>query len=66
MSADSGIHPSEHQNAFESAASKDKEKVWIIGGEHGFQPEGRQSGKGDQQEQLVNAITGWVKKRWPL
>ena len=65
-SADSGIHPSEHQNAFESAASEDKEKVWIIGGEHGFQPEGRQSGKGDQQEQLVNTITGWVKKRWPL
>ena len=65
-SADSGIHPSEHENAFNSAASKDKEKVWIIGGEHGFQPEGPQSGKGDQQEQLVNAITGWVEKRWPL
>ena len=65
-SADSGIHPSEHQNAFDSAASKDKEKVWIIGAEHGFLPEGSKGGKGDQREQWVNAITGWANKRWPL
>ncbi|MBI4444153.1 MAG: hypothetical protein HY649_12375 [Acidobacteria bacterium] len=65
-SADPGIHPSEHQKTFDSVASKDKEKVWIVGGEHGFQPEGPKAGNGDQREQTVNAIAGWAKKRWPL
>ncbi len=65
-SADSGIHRSEHEKAFQSVASKDKEKLWIIGGEHGFQPAGPAAGRGDQREQLLTAIEKWVKKRWPL
>jgi pimeloyl-ACP methyl ester carboxylesterase len=64
-SADSGIHPSEAQKTFDSVASTDKEKVWIVGGEHGFEPHGPKGGKGDQQEQLVTAIAAWVQKRWP-
>jgi pimeloyl-ACP methyl ester carboxylesterase len=65
-SADPGIHPSEAKKTFESAASKDKERVWIIGGNHGFAPEGPKAGKGDQREQAVNAIASWIQKRWPL
>ncbi len=65
-SADPGIHPSEAKKTWESVASKDKEKVWIIGGNHGFLPEGPQAGKGDQREQCVRAIASWAQKRWPL
>jgi pimeloyl-ACP methyl ester carboxylesterase len=65
-SADPGIHPSEAKKTFESAASKDKERVWIIGGNHGFLPEGPKAGKGNQREQCVNAIANWAKKRGPL
>lgn len=65
-SADPGIHPSEAKKTFESAASRDKERVWIIGGNHGFAPEGPKAGKGDQREQCVNAIASWAKKRWGL
>ena len=64
-SADSGILPSEAKKTFDSAASADKERVWIVGGEHGFEPHGPKGGKGDQQEQLVAAITAWAQKRWP-
>ncbi len=64
-SADPGIHPSVAKKTFESVVSKDKEKVWIIGGNHGFQPEGPKAGKGDQQEQAVKAIAEWARKRWP-
>jgi pimeloyl-ACP methyl ester carboxylesterase len=64
-SADSGILPEEGKKTFESVASKDKEKVFIIGGEHGYEPNGPKKGKGDQREQLLDAITKWVNKRWP-
>jgi len=64
-SADPGIHPSVAKKTFESVVSKDKEKVWIIGGNHGFEPEGPKAGKGDQKEQAVQAIAAWAKKRWP-
>jgi alpha-beta hydrolase superfamily lysophospholipase len=63
-SADPGIHPSEHHKAFESAASKDKEKAWIIGGNHSFLPEGPKAGEGDQREQTVDVISNWLGKRW--
>ncbi len=65
-SADAGIHPSEAKGAFEAAASKDKERVWILGGDHGFLPEGPKAGKGDQREQCISAIASWAKKRWPI
>jgi pimeloyl-ACP methyl ester carboxylesterase len=64
-SADSGIYPSEGQKTFDAAVSKDKEKVFIIGAEHGYQPAGPKAGKGDQQEQIVDAIAAWATKRWP-
>ena len=63
-SADSGIPPSEAKKTFESVVSADKERVWIVGGEHGFEPHGPKGGKGDQQDQLVSAITTWAQKRW--
>ncbi|MEO5894959.1 MAG: hypothetical protein ABIS06_04610 [Vicinamibacterales bacterium] len=64
-SADSGIPPSEAKKTFDAAVSSDKERVWIVGGEHGFEPHGPKGGKGDQQEQLVAAIAAWAQKRWP-
>ena len=64
-SADSGILPNEAENTFKSIASKDKERVFIIGGEHGYEPNGPKKGKGDQREQLLDAITKWANKRWP-
>ena len=64
-SADPGIHPSEAKKTFESVVSKDKERVWIIGGNHGFEPEGLKAGKRDQRDQCVKAIAQWARKRWP-
>lgn len=64
-SADSGIHRSEHERDFESVASKDKERLWIVGGEHGFEPHGPKAGRGDQRAQLIDALTRWANKRWP-
>jgi alpha-beta hydrolase superfamily lysophospholipase len=63
-SADPGIHRSEHEKTYESAATKDKEKVWILGGNHGFLPEGPKAGEGDQREQAVDAIGAWLAKRF--
>jgi pimeloyl-ACP methyl ester carboxylesterase len=63
-SADSGIWPSEGQKAFDAGASKDKEKLVIVGGEHSLAPDGPKAGKGDQREQFVNAVDRWAKKRW--
>ena len=65
-SADSGILPHEAEKTFEAVTSRDKERLWIVGGEHGYQPHGPKAGKGDQQDQLITAIDAWVKKRWPL
>jgi pimeloyl-ACP methyl ester carboxylesterase len=64
-SADSGILPSEAQKTFESVASRDKERVWIVGGEHGYEPNGPKAGAGKQRDELIDAITKWVKKRFP-
>jgi alpha-beta hydrolase superfamily lysophospholipase len=63
-SADPGIHPSEHQKTFESGGMKDKEKVWILGGNHGFIPEGPKAGEGDQRTQATDAISAWIAKRF--
>ena len=63
--ADPGVHASEGREAFRVAASKDKEIVWIEGGNHGFLPEGPKAGEGNQREQVVEAITNWIQKRWP-
>ena len=64
-SADSGILPNEAENTFKAVKSADKERVWIVGGEHGFEPHGPKAGKGDQQQQEVDAITKWAVKRFP-
>jgi pimeloyl-ACP methyl ester carboxylesterase len=64
-SADSGILPHEAEQTFKSVASKDKERAFIIGGEHGYEPHGPKKGKGDQRAQLLDAITKWANKRWP-
>lgn len=64
-SADSGILPHEAEQTFASAASRDKEKLWIVGGEHGYQPNGPKAGAGDQQRQLLAGLVAWAKKRWP-
>lgn len=63
-SADPGVHASEGRKAFESVVSQDKERVWIVGGNHSFLPEGPQAGEGNQREQLIEAMTEWINKRW--
>lgn len=64
-SADSGILPHEARSTFNAVVSKDKERVWIVGGEHGYEPNGPKAGAGGQQEQLIDAVTKWAKKRFP-
>jgi alpha-beta hydrolase superfamily lysophospholipase len=63
-SADSGIHRSEHERTFDSVASRDKERLWIVGGEHGLEPHGPKGGRGDQRAQFIDAVTKWATKRW--
>ncbi len=62
--ADSGIMLGEGQRTYDAAASKDKEKLVIVGGEHGFEPNGPKAGKGEQKDQLYAAMTAWANKRW--
>jgi pimeloyl-ACP methyl ester carboxylesterase len=64
-SADSGILPSEAERTFEAVASQDKERIFIIGGEHGYEPNGPKAGERNQREQLFDAMTRWANKRWP-
>jgi pimeloyl-ACP methyl ester carboxylesterase len=64
--ADSGIWPSEGQGAFDSAASKDKGKAVITGGEHSLQPDGPKAGAGDQRRQFTRMVVEWARKRWSL
>jgi alpha-beta hydrolase superfamily lysophospholipase len=63
-SADSGIHRSEHEKTFASVGSKDKEKLWIVGGEHGLEPHGPKGGRGDQRTQFIDAVTKWANQRF--
>jgi hypothetical protein len=65
-SADSGILPSEAQKTFASVASRDKERVWIVGGEHGYEPNGPKAGAGTQRDELIDTITKWAKKRFQV
>ena len=65
-SADSGILPNEARSTFEAVASKDKERLWVVGGEHGFEPNGPKAGAGTQRDELVDAITKWAKKRFQV
>jgi pimeloyl-ACP methyl ester carboxylesterase len=65
-SADSGILPSEAQKTFDAVASKDKERMWIVGGEHGYEPNGPKAGAGTQRDELIDAIAKWAKKRFPV
>jgi pimeloyl-ACP methyl ester carboxylesterase len=65
-SADSGILPSEAQKTFDAVASKDKERIWIVGGEHGYEPNGPKAGAGTQRDELIDAIAKWAKKRFPV
>jgi hypothetical protein len=65
-SADSGILPNEARSTFEAVASKDKERRWVVGGEHGFEPNGPKAGAGTQRDELIDAITKWAKKRFQI
>lgn len=64
--ADPGIHPSEADRTFASVVSKDKERIWIVGANHGWQGEGAKKGNGDQREQALRAVKAWIEKRWKL
>jgi fermentation-respiration switch protein FrsA (DUF1100 family) len=64
--ADPGIHPSEADKTFASVVSKDKERLWIVGANHGWQGEGAKKGNNDQREQAIRAVKAWIEKRWKL
>lgn len=64
-SADPSARISESRTHYDAAGSKDKEFVLIEGGDHGYLPSGPKAGKGDQRERVIEALAGWLEKRFP-
>jgi len=63
--ADRGTYVWEQQKTFEQAAAKDKTVVKIEGADHAWNPSGPKAGDGKQRERMLDALLGWMEKRFP-
>lgn len=63
--ADRGTYVWEQQKTFNEAAAKDKTVVKIEGADHAWNPSGPKAGDGKQRERMLDALLGWMEKRFP-
>ena len=63
--ADRGTYVWEQEKTYEMAAAADKTIVKIVGADHGFLPSGPKKGDGTQLQQTIDALLGWITKRFP-
>ena len=63
--ADRGTYVWEQEKTYESAGAKDKTIVKIEGADHAWQPSGPKAGDGGQEARMLDALFGWLAKRFP-
>jgi alpha-beta hydrolase superfamily lysophospholipase len=63
--ADRGTYVWEQEKTFENAGAKDKTIVKIEGADHAWHPSGPKAGDGKQTERMLDALFGWLEKRFP-
>lgn len=63
--ADKGTYVWEQEATFQHAAAKDKSIVKIEGADHAWNPSGPKAGDGRQRERMLDALLGWMDKRFP-
>ena len=59
------IYPSDTKAIFEAIGAQDKELIWIEGADVHFGPSGPKAGRGDQQQQSIEAAIVWIRQRFP-
>jgi pimeloyl-ACP methyl ester carboxylesterase len=63
--ADRGTYLWEQEKTFAQAGAKDKTIVKIEGADHAWNPSGPKAGDGKQKDRMLDALLGWVSKRFP-
>lgn len=63
--ADQMVFLEETKAIFNNLSAADKKLVLIEGADHSYSPWGPKAGKGDQRQQMLDAVGGWVKARFP-
>lgn len=63
--ADRGTYVWEQERTHTEAAAKDKTHVKIEGADHAWNPSGAKAGDGKQRERMLDALFGWLGKRFP-
>lgn len=63
--ADRGTYVWEQEKTHASAGAADKTIVKIEGADHAWNPSGPKAGDGKQKERMLDALFGWMAKRFP-
>lgn len=63
--ADKGTYVWEQEKTFESAGAADKTIVKIEGADHAWHGSGPKAGDGKQMDRMLDALLGWMDKRFP-
>ena len=62
--ADLNEWPQEQLHTLDSATTKDKEVIWIVGANHPYLPSGPKAGERNQRERAGSSLNAWIKKRF--
>ena len=63
--ADKGTYVWEQEATLQHAGAKDKTQIKIEGADHAWNPSGPKAGDGKQRERMLDALFGWLGKRFP-
>ena len=64
--ADRGTYTWEQEKTYAEAGAKDKTIVRIEGADHAWNPSGPKAGDGTQKARMLDALLGWMAKRFPV
>jgi alpha-beta hydrolase superfamily lysophospholipase len=63
--ADRGTYVWEQEKTYAESGATDKSIVKIEGADHAWNPSGPKAGDGKQKERMLDALLGWMEKRFP-
>lgn len=63
--ADRGTYVWEQEKTYAASGASDKTVVKIEGADHAWNPSGPKAGDGGQRQRMLEALLGWIEKRFP-